>query len=238
MSVRMSPSISKLAAALVKAQSEMDPAPKRAKNAHLGNFYADLGAVIEAIVPVISKHGLSCLQFNTLEGLSTLIIHESGEYIEAVAKIERMGDDHLFEKYKLEFQAFLDGKISKLPQPANIPQIAKAAKTYSQRSDLCSAFLLATEDDDGNTASGLGINTPPQSNPQNFKKVIRSKEEVLAIHEAIKSHLVGWEITDRPAFQYDVSHYIETNPTPHSTVSINAFIAGNRNLRKVIGDKK
>lgn len=81
-----SQSIGKLAEALAKAQSEMPAVKMNAQNPFLKNKYADLGAVIEATRPILTKNGLSISQFPTSEydriGLTSILMHTSGEWIE------------------------------------------------------------------------------------------------------------------------------------------------------------
>lgn len=81
-----SESITKLAAALVKAQAEMPVVKMNAVNPFLKNKYADLGAVIETTRPTLARHGLAIAQTPTSDGerigLTTLLVHESGEWIE------------------------------------------------------------------------------------------------------------------------------------------------------------
>lgn len=81
-----SPSISKLADALSKAQAEMPAVKMNATNPFLKNKYADLGAVIEATRPVLTKNGLSISQFPTSDGdrigLTSILMHTSGEWLE------------------------------------------------------------------------------------------------------------------------------------------------------------
>lgn len=201
--------INELAKALALAQAEITGAMKDSVNPHFKSSYADLAAIWEAVRVPLTKHGLSVPQAVVGDELHTLLLHSSGQWIESMYPIRPVKTD---------------------------PQSFAAAVTYARRYSLAAITGCPSIDDDGNAASGLGINTHPQSNPTNFKKVVRSKEEVVAIHDAIKSQMVGWEITDRQAFQYDVSHYIETTTNPQSTASINAFIGSNRNLKR--GDKK
>jgi len=81
-----SPSISKLADALSKAQAEMPAVKMNATNPFLKNKYADLGAVIEATRPILTKNGLSISQFPTSDGdrigLTSILMHTSGEWLE------------------------------------------------------------------------------------------------------------------------------------------------------------
>ena len=81
-----SPSITKLAPALAKAQAEMPVVKMNAQNPFLKNKYADLGAVIETSRPILSKHGLAIIQTPVSDGdkigVTTMLIHESGEWLE------------------------------------------------------------------------------------------------------------------------------------------------------------
>ena len=81
-----SPTIGKLATALVKAQAEMPAAKFDATNPFLKNKYATLGCVIETARPILAKHGLAIMQpiissRNGDIGIRTMVIHESGEFI-------------------------------------------------------------------------------------------------------------------------------------------------------------
>lgn len=81
-----SDSISNLAVALVRAQAEMPVTLFDAKNPFLKYKYATLGAVVGSSKPILAKHGLAITQFPVSQegrvGVTSLLIHESGEYIE------------------------------------------------------------------------------------------------------------------------------------------------------------
>lgn len=81
-----SESIKELAAALAKAQGEMEGAPKDAKN-QFGGYYADLGSVIQAAQKPLSTNGLSITQHPELvDGMvtvTTMLMHASGEWLES-----------------------------------------------------------------------------------------------------------------------------------------------------------
>ena len=47
-----------LASALAAAQGEMSNASKNAKNPHFKSTYADLASMRDAVIPVLSAHGL------------------------------------------------------------------------------------------------------------------------------------------------------------------------------------
>ena len=81
-----STSISKIAGAIAKAQAEMPVVKFDAQNPFLKNKYATLGAVIETARPILAKHELAIVQSpvsaNDQIGITTLITHSSGEWLE------------------------------------------------------------------------------------------------------------------------------------------------------------
>lgn len=86
--------IANLAAALVAVQTELPAIPKtrRAKipTKSGGSFeytYADLGDIVHACTPILVKHGLAISQLVVRDGLVTMLMHSSGEYITAHAGI-------------------------------------------------------------------------------------------------------------------------------------------------------
>lgn len=127
-----SESIGKLAAALVKAQSQMGNAVKDAKNPFFKSKYADLNSVREACIPALNLNGISVLQpTSVLEGklyVETLLLHESGEYISGLYEV-------------------VVGK-------ANDPQSLGAAISYSRRYGLQSMVNIGADDDDAEGAMG------------------------------------------------------------------------------------
>ena len=88
--MKRSDSISALAKALTVVQDEMPKLEKDKKGVH-GAMYADLAQVISKSTPVLKKHKLAIAQFpsgsSTDAYLTTMLIHETGEYIEANTKL-------------------------------------------------------------------------------------------------------------------------------------------------------
>lgn len=127
-----SESITKLAAALAKAQGEVDNAAKNAENPHFRSKYADLAEVINTVRPVLAKHGLAVTQwpgFNAETGevtLQVLLTHESGEWVEHHASC---------------------------PIGKRDAQGVGSGTTYLRRYTLAALAGVAQEDDDGNAAS-------------------------------------------------------------------------------------
>lgn len=141
--VRRSPSIAKLASALCSVQGEVKNPTKNKQNPHLKNWYADLTAVLAVVLPTFSKHKLAVTQLPCeLDGepaMQTLLLHESGEWVETVTKIRPTKTD---------------------------PQSVGSAQSYARRYALqCLAGIAAEDDDDGNAASHPAQQPKQQGTP-------------------------------------------------------------------------
>lgn len=128
--MKTSDTITKIADALVKAQSAMKPALKESRNPHFNSKYADLASVWDAIREPLTSNGLSVIQMvgsNELEKttLTTRVTHVSGEWIESTWQI---------------------------PVGKQDPQGLGSAISYARRYALASAIGVVQEDDDGNAA--------------------------------------------------------------------------------------
>jgi len=120
-----------IASALVKAQREFGPALKTSRNPHFKSKYADLSAVVEAVIDGLNNNGIALIQ-QTHECESgviveTLLIHESGEQISG-------------------------GRLH-VPATKQDAQGYGSALTYARRYSLMATTGIAPEDDDGNAAS-------------------------------------------------------------------------------------
>jgi hypothetical protein len=120
----------KICAAYVAAFAELDAATKTANNPHFKSKYADLQAVIDAIKPHLSKHGLAFMQMpKPSEGgvsIETILIHSSGD---------KMSMGVLF-----------------VPANRQDAHGYGSALSYARRYALLTCFGLFQEDDDGNAA--------------------------------------------------------------------------------------
>lgn len=127
-----SETISKLAVALVAAQSEMKDPAFDAINPHFKNRYASLKSVKNAVLPVLNRHGIAAPQFpiskdNGEVGCETLLQHVSGEWMSREFTVKPTKQD---------------------------AQGAGSALTYTRRYSLQSvAGVVADEDDDANGAA-------------------------------------------------------------------------------------
>lgn len=126
--------INELAGALAKAQAEMKNATLNKVNPHFKSKYADLAAIRDAVVPILSKHGLSIVQGTTAGGaflvVTTRLMHSSGQWIQSDYPITN---------------------------DTNKPQAMGSALTYARRYSLAAmGAIAAEEDDDGNAAQANG----------------------------------------------------------------------------------
>lgn len=137
--VTRSTSIAALAAALAKAQGEMEGAAKGNINPHFKSKYADLASVWEACREPLSKNGLAILQPVSAVGpsvtVTTILAHSSGEWLEESLTMTAQKND---------------------------PQGVGSAITYGRRYGLASMVGIAPEDDDGNAASARGQQEPQE----------------------------------------------------------------------------
>lgn len=140
--MRTSNDIGELAAALAKAQGEIEGAHKDSANPFFKSKYADLASVWEACRVPLSKNGLAIVQLPRADGnavtMETRLVHSSGQWIEgeltAVAKDEG-------------------------------PQSIGSTVTYLRRYMLQSVTGVAPEDDDGNAATDPGKAPQRQTRP-------------------------------------------------------------------------
>lgn len=148
-----SESIVEISKAMAEFQKEVKQPFKDADNPFFKSKYVPLESVVEAITDIAPKHGISFMQWPRNDesgqvGVSTLVTHTSGEFIEF---------DPVFMKAEKQ-----------------TPQGYGAAITYIKRYSLSAIFgITSDKDDDGNSASN---NTPPPKK-QVAKATIEAKYE-------------------------------------------------------------
>ena len=134
--MKTSEEIKDIATALAKAQGEITNPTFNKTNPHFKSAYADLASVLNAVRPVLSKHGISIMQMTNLEEaglvLYTRLTHTSGQWIESVYPVS---------------------------SSAKHQEIA-ASLTYAKRLSLSAiAGVAGEEDDDGNAANTAPVST-------------------------------------------------------------------------------
>lgn len=161
--MKRSDSIASIAKAIIAFQSSVKQPKKSATNPHFRNSYVPLDNVVDSIHESAPQHGLAYVQETLVEddraGVLTMIVHESGEW--------------------MEFEPFL------LPigQKAT-PQAVGSAITYARRYSLSTAFGLASEtDDDANSASDNAQQNPSKQPPR--KQAPKASENQIAVLKGI-----------------------------------------------------
>lgn len=160
--------------AMVLASAEMPKIPFNKVNPYFNSKYADLAQVIEVTKPILAKYGLAIIQSNLSHytvntnyvGVSTTLIHESGEFIT---------DNVLLP---LPESNLNDTKQKQI----NYAQVAGQYNTYLRRYGWVSMCgVIAEDDDDGNSAGGNNQNqyrsgnqkqVPPPTSPKVTKPKI------------------------------------------------------------------
>jgi hypothetical protein len=162
-----SESIKEIAVALCKFQAEVKNPSNNATNPMYKSKYSTLDNVINTVKPILSKFGLSYIQSpSTSEdglhmGTITLLMHESGEWIES--------DPVVLPAYKL-------GKDGVKIYDA---QAAGIAITYGRRYSLSSLLGVSSEDDDD--ANGI----VHESGRQQTKPVMATKKQMGLVHKLV-----------------------------------------------------
>ena len=120
-------SFAQLAAALAKAQGQMKAAEMDGLNPHFKSRYATLANVWDAARKPLSDNGLSLTQIIQGDALITLLMHESGEWLQATYELTKAG---------------------------GAPQQFGSELTYARRYSLSALVgIISDEDDDANAAS-------------------------------------------------------------------------------------
>lgn len=135
-----SESIKELAISLSKFQGEITNPKNTANNPQFNSKYAPLQDILTLVRPILAKYGLSVTQSVTgdLEDvtISTMLLHESGEFLE-------------LEPFILRGEQTLKGG----GKVVNV-QGAGSMITYIRRYQISALLFLSSEDDeDGNHAS-------------------------------------------------------------------------------------
>lgn len=134
----MSNTITKISAALLKAQAKMGAAVKDSKNPFFRSSYADLNSIREASHPSLNDAGITVLQpIVQKDGKSfvrTLLLHESGEYLGSDTEV--------------------------VTAKQNDPQAYGSAISYARRYGLQAFISLGAEDDDGEKAMSRTKTSP------------------------------------------------------------------------------
>ncbi|WP_239700319.1 ERF family protein [Mammaliicoccus sp. D-M17] len=187
-----SESIVEISKAMAKFQAEVKQPFKDANNPFFKSKYVPLESVVESITSIAPQHGISFVQWASNDdtgrvGVSTMIMHTSGEYIE-------------FDPVYMNADK-------------NTAQGAGALISYLKRYSLSAVFgITSDQDDDGNHASG-NTNKPkqsPKAKPEQIKDLQDKIKQAVEIggDDATEQKVMQWlKISD-----YDTVTEAQINP--------------------------
>jgi hypothetical protein len=156
--------------ALIKARAEFPSIQKDKINPHFKVSYASLDSVLDAVTPVLCKHGLAIVQVMEKGSiLKTHLFHESGEFLTSEYELPDIQDS----------------------------QKKGAALTYARRYTVCALLsITADEDDDANSAKDektYNSKTKPSNNNNSPNNVVvdlvRQIREFLGVD---KQYVIDW----------------------------------------------
>ncbi|HEC2186870.1 TPA: ERF family protein [Staphylococcus delphini] len=171
-----SESVVEINKAMVAFRKEVKQPLKDKNNPFFKSKYVPLENVVEAIDEAATPHGLSYTQWALNDkdgrvGVATMLMHESGEYIEY---------DPVF-----------------MNAEKNTPQGAGSLISYLKRYSLSAIFgITSDQDDDGNAASGKQKKSEPKASNQTVGVL---KQEVLNFVGLMKS--LNKDVTQQQAEQ-------------------------------------
>jgi hypothetical protein len=152
--------IGELVTALAKSQGEFSAALKESDNPYYNSKYADLGAVINAVRPALSKHGIALVQTSEADlerqtASVTTSLHCGEQWISCTA------------------EAPAAGKGKKAPDDPTAPtrfdvQTIGAVWTYLRRYTLQGLVGVPAEDDDGNSVVGNNKPIPAKQSAEKW----------------------------------------------------------------------
>lgn len=171
--------INEIAAALAKAQGQIEGAKKDAANPFFKSKYADLASVWDACRSALAVNGLAVIQSPSADGMrvsvDTLLTHGSGQWMAGTVSVTAKEDT---------------------------PQAIGSAITYLRRYALQSFVGVAPEDDDGNAASAKGSNVKaiPVAAPKGYTDWLADLEAVA--DEGTDSLQKAWKASDTALRDY------------------------------------
>lgn len=185
--MNQSENINELAAALSKAQGEMQAAIKDCVNPFYKSKYADLGSVWDAARPVLAKNGLCVMQTTEMVGeriaLVTTLAHSSGQWTKSYLPLNPSKNDS---------------------------QGMGAAITYSRRFSLSALVgVVCDDDDDGETAVGRGKTKAPEKLGNTEIIMLNSlikeldKDSNVSFYAWIKKAFDASDLSDIPKAAFD-----------------------------------
>jgi hypothetical protein len=142
MQLQKSDSIKNLTKALITFHVKVDTIKKDAKNPFFKSSYASLSNILDATNDGLIESGLTIAQFPVGDyGLETILMHESGEWIQASYQMKPVKDD---------------------------PQGRGSCLSYMRRYSLSAVLLLNIDDDDDGNLATHGTASPYQNTERSW----------------------------------------------------------------------
>lgn len=179
--MKKSESIKNICKALITFNVKVGAIIKDSKNPFFKSSYASLDNILDAIKIPLAESGLAVMQFPTGDHcLTTIVMHESGEWIQSIYRIRPIKDD---------------------------AQGIGSCLTYQKRYALVSALCLniLEKDDDGNQAS-FGNGTP--DNPE--KPALPWLNKNTDAFAKVQAYLLDNGTLDNVKLKYKLNKEMET----------------------------
>lgn len=169
-----------LAAALVKLQGEVEPIKPNALNTFLDHKYADLPQIIKEVKPKLKDNGLAVVQLPShIEGqsaLSTMVLHQSGQYIEATMPI-LLPSKHT----EMKWDKKASKEVEKLVEATTQDQ--GGAITYLRRYAYLSALGLVVDEearvDSSDSRGSMGLKNGGKPTGSNERPVTDAQKTLI-----------------------------------------------------------
>jgi len=180
--MKKSESIKNISTALAVFHIKMDVIKKDAKNPFFKSTYASLSNILDAIKIPLAESDLSFSQHPMGEnGLSTILMHKSGEWI---------------------------GSHFTMKPVKNDPQGIGSCITYMRRYALAAILgLNIDEDDDGNSASGNSSHKSSNNSDKAELPWLNKNSDEFA---KVQAYLLDNGTIDKVRLKYKISKEVET----------------------------
>jgi hypothetical protein len=157
--------ITELAKALLEAQHEIEAVPKNQVNPFFKSTYADLASILEAIKEPLYRHGLVAVQLTTGDGLTTMLMHTSGQFIRSTMNM------HLDKQ---------------------TPQGQGSGISYARRYMIPGLFNIPLVDDDGEAAERVH-REPPKQKQQDYDKLLDNHLDAIEKKLVLPEHPAAYK---------------------------------------------
>jgi hypothetical protein len=161
--------VNELAAALAKAQSAIDNAKKNRKNPHLGNHYADLASVRDAITKPLAANGLAVVQTFAASAeksvtVETTLLHSSGQWVRS----------------SLTMPVPEGGK-------QNPAQVLGSVISYARRYALSAIVNISADDDD----DASSVSAPAAAAPAPDERIANARTAIMEARSQAELEAIG-----------------------------------------------